>query len=200
MFIGEFSCLLVFTFTFYREKSKWKKCSSSITYGEALEEKARELGTTTYFNSLWFAIPACFDVMASTLMFAGLTQSGASIYQMMRGTIVLVVAIFSVIFLKRKLYIHHWIGVSLVIIGVTLVGIASQVFKEGTTKTSVVGIILLLASQIMGGCLFISEEKLLSKFSVYIYIIYIYIYYIYIYRFNLCIWWDWKVYLVALYT
>lgn len=49
----------------------------------------------------------------------------ASVYQMLRGIIVLIVAAMAVIFLKRKLYIHHYSSLACIFIGVFLVGLAS---------------------------------------------------------------------------
>lgn len=72
-------------------------------------------------------------------MFVGLTQCAASIYQMMRGAIVLITAFFSVIFLKRKQYSHHLISLFLIVSGVALVGYSgiaasSKEEKDGETK------------------------------------------------------------------
>ena len=55
-------------------------------------------------------------------MFVGLTQCAASVYQMMRGAIVLITALMSVLFLKRKQYFHHLVALFLIVSGVALVG------------------------------------------------------------------------------
>ena len=43
---------------------------------------------------------------------------------MMRGAIVLITALFSVLFLGRKQYFHHLLSLFLIVLGVTLVGYA----------------------------------------------------------------------------
>ena len=48
----------------------------------------------------------------------------ASIYQMVRGFLVVFVGLFSVIFLKRRLNLSQWFGLFLVVLGVSLVGIS----------------------------------------------------------------------------
>jgi len=53
-------------------------------------------------NPLILAIPATCDFCASTLMFIALTMVDASIYQMMRGIIVVITALFALIFLGKK--------------------------------------------------------------------------------------------------
>jgi len=51
---------------------------------------------------LLIAIPASCDFMGSSLMFVALTMVPASVYQMMRGIIVVITALFSMAFLGRK--------------------------------------------------------------------------------------------------
>jgi len=48
------------------------------------------------FNPLKIAIPAIFDICGSTLMFIALTMTAASVYQMMRGVIVVITAFMAV--------------------------------------------------------------------------------------------------------
>lgn len=58
-------------------------------------------------------------------MNVALTMIPASIYQMMRGMIIIVTSAFSIIFLKRKLYRHHWTSVGVIFTGVALVGLVA---------------------------------------------------------------------------
>lgn len=77
-----------------------------------------------------------------------LTMVAASVYQMLRGIIVIITAIMSIIFLKRKLYLHHWSSMSVIFIGVFLVGLASLLTpKTGgneDNETKPLGLILLI--------------------------------------------------------
>lgn len=73
------------------------------------------------------ALPACCDITGTTLMNVGLLFVAASIYQMTRGALVLFVGIFSVIFLKRKLYLYHWSALFIVVLGVAVVGLAGAI-------------------------------------------------------------------------
>ncbi|KAL6713359.1 hypothetical protein ACLMJK_008824 [Lecanora helva] len=73
------------------------------------------------------AIPACCDIAGTTLMNAGLLFVAASIYQMTRGALVLFVGVFSVVFLKRKLYLYHWTALFVVVLGVAIVGLAGAI-------------------------------------------------------------------------
>lgn len=83
-------------------------------------------------NPAWMAIPAFFDVLGSILKFIALTMVTASVYQMMRGLICAITAFFSITFLKKTLYRHHFVGVFLITLGVFVVGlIAVQEEKSG---------------------------------------------------------------------
>ena len=97
----------------------------------------------TDINPLLLAIPACFDIIASTLMNIALTMVAASVYQMLRGIIIIITAVMSIIFLKRKLYRHHWTSMAVIFTGVFMVGTAALVYDSGDDSTSAFGLILL---------------------------------------------------------
>ena len=76
------------------------------------------------------ALPACCDIAGTTLMNIGLLFVAASIYQMTRGALVLFVGLFSVLFLRRKLYLYHWSALSIVVLGVAIVGLAGVISPD----------------------------------------------------------------------
>jgi drug/metabolite transporter (DMT)-like permease len=108
------------------------------------------------------AIPACFDICGSSLMMIALTMCAASVYQMMRGLIVVITAFMALVFLGRKQYAHHWISLVTIVAGVALVGIVSIYGHDSATTSSITGILLLLLAQCFTGGQFVSEEKILS--------------------------------------
>ncbi len=100
-------------------------------------------------------------------MFIALTQVAGSIYQMMRGIIVVITAVMAVVFLKKKQYRHHWTSLFAITFGVFLVGLSSLLYPkktDGKDETSVTGIVLLIISQFFAGTQFIVEEKLLGDY------------------------------------
>lgn len=133
-----------------------------------MQAATKQTNLKTNINPAILAIPAAFDVCGSTLMNIALTMCAASIYQMMRGVVVLFVAAGAMIFLKRKQYIHHYVSLAILVIGVALVGLASIIFPSGDddsdSQTSVLGIILLIISQIFAAGLFVVEEKFLGEY------------------------------------
>jgi drug/metabolite transporter (DMT)-like permease len=55
-----------------------------------------------------------------------------SISQMMRSSIVIFAAILGVIFLKIKLYKHHFVSIAAVVIGLTLVALSTFLVGDST--------------------------------------------------------------------
>jgi drug/metabolite transporter (DMT)-like permease len=84
---------------------------------------------------------------------------------MLRGFIIIVTAVMSIVFLKRKLYRHHWSSVAVIFTGVALVGLAAVLAgNSGDEEVNPLGIFLLVLSQLFIGGLFIVEEKLLGDY------------------------------------
>lgn len=125
----------------------------------------------TDINPLLLAIPAAFDLVASSLMNVALTLIPASIYQMLRGMIIIVTSVMSIIFLNRKLFRHHWGAAAVIFLGVALVGLAAlmkswdqQAGGGDGEEIKPLGLILLLLAQLFSGGLLIVEEKLLGDY------------------------------------
>ena len=113
-------------------------------------------------------------------MTIGLLAVPVSIYQMVRGAIVLFVGSFSIIFLKRTLTKKQWIGLISVTAGVSIVGLSavgggSSEGKESTTDGSspssfswetLVGVLLVMLAQVFSASQFVVEEFLLEKYTM----------------------------------
>ena len=147
MFIGEMGCWLVVAgFSVYRRFSRRKGYTHIRADGndstEDLHHIAQEVASPVFkplvakeenriplrgYSVLLLALPASCDITATTLMNVGLLFVAASIYQMTRGALVLFVGLFSVIFLRRKLYLFHWIALVIVVLGVAIVGLAGAI-------------------------------------------------------------------------
>ncbi|KAH0564848.1 hypothetical protein GP486_001770 [Trichoglossum hirsutum] len=80
------------------------------------------------------ALPASCDIVGTTLMNAGFLFVAASIYQMTRGALVLFVGLFSVAFLKRKLYLYQWLALLLAVLGVGIVGLAGVIYGDSEAE------------------------------------------------------------------
>lgn len=167
MFIGEFSCLIVFFLVFYYRKLAWSREVSGAD-GRVLELDSSE-PTLPDFNGFLFAIPACCDVVGTSLMYVGLNLTQASSYQMLRGAVIIFTGLFSVAFLGSRLQGFRWLGMGLVTLGLIVVGVTDLIFGNND-KDDVNGIItgdlLIVMAQIVVAIQVVVEQKILKKYDV----------------------------------
>lgn len=71
------------------------------------------------------AIPSFFDIIETSFKNVTLTLIAASVTQMLRSSVVFFTAMLALIFLKKKLYRHHWTSLAFIVIGIFLVGLSS---------------------------------------------------------------------------
>ncbi|KAL6309080.1 hypothetical protein BKA93DRAFT_859884 [Sparassis latifolia] len=140
------------------------------------------------FLLLW--LPAACDLSGTTLMYVGLLYTPVSVYQMSRAALVLFVAVFSVLFLHRKLAPYQWVALVTVMAGVTLVGLCSAIQQPALAVSppmrpqalavplehkdaelplgithSLLGVFFILGAQVFTAAQFVIEEKLLSRYA-----------------------------------
>eukprot|EP01116_Phalansterium_solitarium_P011965 TRINITY_DN2786_c0_g1_i1.p1 TRINITY_DN2786_c0_g1~~TRINITY_DN2786_c0_g1_i1.p1 ORF type:complete len:386 (+),score=165.17 TRINITY_DN2786_c0_g1_i1:130-1287(+) len=150
MFLGELLCLGAHYVLFFRQKCQGKDPQ------------------TVKFNPAIFILPACCDLAATSSMYVGLNWTYASVFQMLRGSVVIFTGILSVIFLKRKLKLLHWSGMVFVLIGLGFVGFAS-IYQGGSSSSAphpLLGDIIVIAAQVIVSVQMVVEEKFVSKYNV----------------------------------
>ncbi|KAF4664716.1 hypothetical protein FOL46_004092 [Perkinsus olseni] len=121
----------------------------------------------------WLAIffPACFDLVGTSFQAIGLVYTPVSVFQMLKGSIIVFSAALSVIFLKRKMYRNHWAGVLICVIALTLVG-SSSIFSRGSQAVSfsvgkvITGICFIIGGQVVCASQYVVEEFLLKGGAV----------------------------------
>jgi len=150
MFLGELLCLAVFYL------GEWKKRREGI-----------ESPKQTFSNWI-FVVPAICDMTATSLMYVGLNMTYASVFQMLRGSVVIFTGLFSVFFLKRKLQRFQWFGMFFVLVGLLCVGVASVMGGDSDANASnpVLGDILIICAQIVVATQMVIEEKYLTAHNV----------------------------------
>ncbi len=168
--MGEFLCMIVYIIKtqYIKHNTKEDPDAPPKPMGDVITTADGRI-LKTKINPLLLAIPACFDVIASTLMNIALTLINASIYQMLRGMLVIVTAFMSIIFLKAKLYRHHWTSLTVLFIGVFMVGLSSFLTPtdnkhDKTPEMQAIGLALIVIAQLFAGSLLIVEEKLLGNY------------------------------------
>ena len=89
----------------------------------------------------------------------------------MRGFIVVITALLAMLFLGRKQFIHHWLSLMTIVLGVAFVGYVSILDSQKATTsdmatTSITGVMMIVGAQILVGSQLVTEEKLLSGTSL----------------------------------
>jgi drug/metabolite transporter (DMT)-like permease len=184
MFLGELLCLFVYRLTIMGAKSavvvekKETERSGLIQNDQLAENTHSETNVTTItteekkkpeLNPLILWIPACCDLGGTTLLNVGLFLTYASVYQMLRGIVVVFNGLLALIFLKQRLYYHHWAGIILIVIGTGVVGATSIIYPAGegaaVPRNPFLGNLLVIAAQVLAAIQFVVEEKFLSKYD-----------------------------------
>ena len=209
MFIGEMGCWLVVAgFSLYARLSSRKQGYTHLRHDSTenlphdedtsavlkpLVAKEEDRKPLRGWNTLLLALPACCDITATTLMNVGLLYVAASIYQMTRGALVLFVGLFSVIFLRRKLYLYQWTALVVVVLGVGIVGlagaiapnpqalpeprslvkVATLVIRAAVEKAktpdalqTILGVLMIAGAQIFTATQFVFEEWILEQYEI----------------------------------
>jgi multidrug transporter EmrE-like cation transporter len=91
---------------------------------------------------------------------------------MLRGGIVLFTALFSIVFLGRRVPLYQWAALGAVTTGIGLVGAASilnapsATVMDVSTSKEALGVFLILFALLFGAGMFVLEERILSKYRV----------------------------------
>ena len=116
-------------------------------------------------NKLLFAIPAFLDSVENVLKNISLTMISQSIVQMLRSSVMVYCALLALIFLKKRLFRHHWTSIVTIVLGVSLVGYSYLTGGTAESKNIVVGLIVLQIGQLFGAVAYVAEEKFLGDFD-----------------------------------
>jgi drug/metabolite transporter (DMT)-like permease len=121
-------------------------------------------------NIVYLVLLILGDLIATTLMNVGLVYISASIYQMLRGSVVLFTGILSSIFLNRKHPNYRWFALCTIFLGVGIVGLAGIVQDGKTSKVAIhgspIGVIMVVLAQIFTAIQFVIEEKIMNRYNV----------------------------------
>lgn len=124
MFLGEMLCLATFYAIYLMLKSR---------YDGSEDDNELTKGSRS-FNRFILLPPAAMDVCATSLMYLGLAMTNASSFQMLRGSVIVFVALLSLFVLKRKILVREWIGIALIIVALVIVG-ASDIMASGGNES-----------------------------------------------------------------
>ncbi|KAI2502080.1 hypothetical protein MHU86_12399 [Fragilaria crotonensis] len=130
-------------------------------------EEAEVLPVWMYF---FLAVPSVFDLGATVLCMMGLRYLDVSIYQLLRGSGIIFVALMKHHVIKDRLYTFQWLGVgwnvvSVFMVGMTAVLASSQkaaIVDDGDGSLALLGIMLVLCGAFVQALQFVFEEKVMT--------------------------------------
>ncbi|KAL4456533.1 hypothetical protein ABPG74_000640 [Tetrahymena malaccensis] len=161
-FLGESLCYIFYLFRV--KKGSHEQETKPVSHNLQLDIQASSK------LPLYGLYPAILDGIAMTLQYSSLTLVSPSVYQILRGGVIIVTAILSVTVLKRKLNFLNLVGLFVVLLGIVIVGGANLAFgiqqNKGNTSDSndqIIGYTLIIVSLFANGMLFIQEEKIISS-------------------------------------
>lgn len=117
---------------------------------------------------VYVGVPAAFDLVATGLCYIGLLFISASIWQMLRGSMIIFAALMSIPGLGRRLYGFHWLGIFICTVGIVLVGAANLLNASGAgaegsdTSGAWAGMLFVTLGQVVQAAQVVAEEKLLK--------------------------------------
>jgi len=117
----------------------------------------------------WFlAIPSIFDLAATALCMMGLRYLDVSIYQLLRGSGIIFVALMKQHVLGDRLYNFQWLGVFWNVIAVFMVGATAILNSDGGDEDSMkagnalMGVTLVMLGAFVQALQFVFEEKVMT--------------------------------------
>ena len=131
MFVGESMGIPVFYLFFNKKKSpKENNDDTKHIQGdqqETIEEEVEEEEKKPEINKFLLAIPGFLDTCSTGLANIGLILLPASIYQMLKGSLIILTFLMSKFIVKNKHTWDHYVAIPVSTTGVVLVGLSAYV-------------------------------------------------------------------------
>ena len=109
-------------------------------------------------------------------MYVGLSLTSSSIFQMLRGSVVIFTATFSAVFLKKRQAGYKWLGVAFVLVGTAVVGASSFVSackdscagasSGGGDSKAMIGNVLIIVAQVIVATQMVVEEMFIEGYDI----------------------------------
>jgi len=163
---------LVMVFHGYNEISNYmKRRASNDKIGSLSAEQSSVPPVTPLKAYFAVALPALFDLLGTVFMYVGLFYNSASVFQMMRGSMIVFATIFSVTFLKRKMSKLKWLGVGMCVVAVCLVGTAnmmseSEQVEKVDPSLKIYGMGMIIVGMIFSGAQIVVEEYFMKGIAI----------------------------------
>jgi drug/metabolite transporter (DMT)-like permease len=135
--------------------------------GAAHPAASTKIHTTPVWMYFFLAVPSIFDLAATALCMMGLRYLDVSIYQLLRGSGIIFVALMKQHVLGDRLYVFQWIGVLWNVVSVLLVGATAVLNSQGDhtdvePTEALLGVALVMAGAFVQALQFVFEEKVMT--------------------------------------
>ena len=153
----------------------FRRRSASSNYAQLDEsqdgEKEKQAPKEKQASVFVILIPCTFDLIASTLMTFGLIWTPASVFQMLRGAMIIFSSILSRIFFGKKVRWGQLIGIIISVVALCLVGVAAvKTPSSGLTQVTgfqtAIGIGLILVAQLIQAGQIVAEEFFMKNLTL----------------------------------
>jgi len=162
---------------FHKAKKGYSQVAGAEFDDLVVEPEMKPLPLSMYFVLI---IPAVFDLVATCLCMYGLLFVSVSVYQMLRGSAIVFVAIFKQTVLKDVLKRFQWVGISLNVVSIVLVGLTAMLIEksnaaataaagaaagdeptEAGSGSAIIGVMLILCGALVQSLQYVFEEKVM---------------------------------------
>ena len=181
MFVGESMGIPVF-YLFFNKKKSPKEDTKIVkeTHEEEDEEERKEEGKEEEeekkpeINKFLLAIPGFLDTCSTGLANIGLILLPASIYQMLKGSLIILTFLMSKFIVKNKHTCDHYVAIPVSTTGVVLVGLSAYLNADeksddtgnfSDAKTTLLGIVLMVIAMFILSIQFCFDEYFMRKYS-----------------------------------
>jgi hypothetical protein len=163
MFVGMFLALPIYEVS--------KRVNQSRSTSETYEDVTTSTPASPWKAYFLIVIPAFCDLVSTGVMNIGLLYLKASIWQMLRGAMVIFSALLHAFVLKREYHPYNWMAVLIVTIAIVLVGLAavcsSGVAVDGVSDAKIIlAVVLTVGSQFIQAVTIVVEDYLLHDHSL----------------------------------
>ena len=178
MFVGESMGIPVFYLFFNKKKSpKENNDDTKHIQGdqqETIEEEVEEEEKKPEINKFLLAIPGFLDTCSTGLANIGLILLPASIYQMLKGSLIILTFLMSKFIVKNKHTWDHYVAIPVSTTGVVLVGLSAYLNADeksddggnfSDAKTTLLGIVLMVIAMFILSIQFCFDEHFMRKYS-----------------------------------
>jgi drug/metabolite transporter (DMT)-like permease len=160
------ACCLIWHFATMKKKKNEDDIEKDISKDALLsgeEEEEPDIDPRCYW---YLAGPAFLDMTQTVMGNVGLVLVSPSIYQMLKGSVIVFSALFMVKFLGAKLFRHHYASMGIIVVAIGMVGVAGLFEDSDSSSTAsekMLGIVSILLAQIIMAAQIVSEEYLMTK-------------------------------------